>query len=102
MLSLLEEIVNTESGVKQIDGVNAVCAILRREMEQAGIQTRLVPVKNAGDMLVGEWNPQGNAAPLLLIGHMDTVFPTGTVQKNPFRVDENGLAHGPGVLDMKA
>ena len=102
VLSLLEEIVNTESGVKQIDGVNAVCAILRREMEQAGIQTRLIPVKNAGDMLVGEWNPQGNAAPLLLIGHMDTVFPTGTAQKNPFRVDENGLAHGPGVLDMKA
>ena len=33
---------------------------------------------------------------------MDTVFKEGAVKENPFRVDENGMAHGPGVLDMKA
>ena len=32
--------------------------------------------------------------------HMDTVFAKGTLEKNPFRIDENGNAHGPGVLDM--
>ena len=30
------------------------------------------------------------------------VFKEGAVKENPFRVDENGMAHGPGVLDMKA
>ena len=102
MMALWEELVNTESGTRQVEGVNAVCSILRREMESAGIATRVIPVENAGDMLVGEWNSQCEAKPLLLIGHMDTVFKEGAAKANPFRVDENGMAHGPGVLDMKA
>lgn len=101
MLALWEELVNTESGSRQIEGVNTVCGILRREMEAAGIHTRTVPMENAGDMLVGEWNMESGKAPLLLIGHMDTVFKEGAARENPFRVDEEGMAHGPGVLDMK-
>jgi glutamate carboxypeptidase len=38
---------------------------------------------------------------LLLLGHLDTVWPLGTLQKMPFRVRQ-GRAWGPGVLDMKA
>ena len=102
MMNLWEELVNTESGTRQIEGVNAVGSILRREMERAGIATRVIPVENAGDMLVGEWNSESDAAPLLMIGHMDTVFKEGAAKENPFRVDEDGMAHGPGVLDMKA
>lgn len=102
MMALWEELVNTESGTKQVEGVNAVCSILRREMERSGIATRAIPVENAGDMLVGEWNCECKEAPLLMIGHMDTVFKEGAARENPFRVDEEGMAHGPGVLDMKA
>lgn len=101
MLSLWEELVNTESGSYQIEGVNAVCGILRREMEAAGIKTRTIPMENAGDMLIGEWNMESGKAPLLLIGHMDTVFKEGAAKENPFHIDEDGMAHGPGVLDMK-
>jgi glutamate carboxypeptidase len=101
MLALWEKLVNTESGSRQIDGVNQVCGILRREMEAAGIQTRTIPMENAGDMLIGEWNMESGKAPLLLIGHMDTVFKEGAAKENPFRIDGNGMAHGPGVLDMK-
>ena len=74
MLNLWRDLVNTESGTTQIDGVNAVCSILRREMENAGIHTRVRAIQNSGDMLIGEWNPGSSKAPLLLIGHMDTVF----------------------------
>ena len=102
MLNLWRDLVNTESGTTQVDGVNAVCSILRREMENAGIHTRVRAIQNSGDMLIGEWNPGSSEAPLLLIGHMDTVFKEGAAKENPFRVDENGMAHGPGVLDMKA
>ncbi len=102
MLALWEELVNTESGTRQVDGVNAVGSILRREMERSGIKTRLIPIENAGDMLIGEWNTESCKAPLLLVGHMDTVFKEGAARENPFRIDENGMAHGPGVLDMKA
>ena len=101
MLQLWEELVNTESGSRNLDGVAKVTDILRREMEDMGMRTRVIPMENAGGVLVGEWNWESGKAPLLFLGHMDTVFPDGTVEKNPFRVDEEGFAHGPGVLDMK-
>ena len=41
------------------------------------------------------------AAPVLLMGHRDTVFPTGTVAQRPWRVDGD-RAYGPGVSDMKS
>ena len=102
MLHLWETLVNTESGSRQIDGVNAVAEILRQEMLHCGMETWIIPMKNAGNTLIGQWNKTASEKPLLFIGHMDTVFPEGAVAKNPFRIDADGHAHGPGVLDMKA
>ena len=42
----------------------------------------------------------GAGAPLLLLGHLDTVWPRGTLASLPWRV-EGGRAYGPGVHDMK-
>lgn len=39
--------------------------------------------------------------PLILLGHLDTVWSRGTLQRMPVRVEE-GWAYGPGILDMKA
>jgi glutamate carboxypeptidase len=39
---------------------------------------------------------------LLIIGHLDTVWPVGTLKRRPFHVTEEGMAHGPGIFDMKA
>ena len=50
MLSLWEELVNTESGSRQLEGVEAVCNILRRELEGAGVKTRTIPMDNAGSL----------------------------------------------------
>jgi glutamate carboxypeptidase len=44
---------------------------------------------------------EGKRRPVLLLGHLDTVWPVGTLARMPWRV-ENGRAFGPGVLDMKA
>jgi glutamate carboxypeptidase len=43
----------------------------------------------------------GTGAPLVLLGHVDTVWPRGTLARMPWRL-ENGRAYGPGVFDMKA
>lgn len=44
----------------------------------------------------------GGASPrVLILGHHDTVFPLGTLESNPFRVD-SAVLRGPGVFDMKA
>lgn len=101
MLDLWRDLVNTESGPAQKEGVDAVNALLRREMEAAGMSTRVIPMEKVGDVLVADWDNGSKEAPVLLIGHMDTVFKPGAAEENPFRVDENGNAHGPGVLDMK-
>src|SRR5439155_20694616 len=39
--------------------------------------------------------------PILLLGHMDTVYPVGTISKMPFRITKSRVC-GPGVVDMKA
>ncbi|MEM1610271.1 MAG: M20/M25/M40 family metallo-hydrolase [Sulfolobales archaeon] len=43
---------------------------------------------------------RGSRPHILLVGHMDTVYPRGTVKERPFTV-RNNIAYGPGVLDMK-
>jgi glutamate carboxypeptidase len=43
----------------------------------------------------------GAGAPLLLLGHLDTVWPRGSLVSMPWRV-EDGRAYGPGSYDMKA
>ena len=65
--------------------------------------------KLGGSTLIGDGGVLearfGNAAdaqkPVLLLGHLDTVWPLGTLARMPWRV-EDGWAYGPGVLDMKA
>ena len=46
-------------------------------------------------------NPKDERRPVLLLGHLDTVWPVGTLARMPWRVAD-GWAYGPGVLDMKA
>ena len=102
MLSLWEKIVSIESGTPDKEGVDRVGAVLKDELESAGVETDVIPMERFGNLLTGVWNKEAAGQPIVLIGHMDTVFAKGTLEKNPFRIDENGNAHGPGVLDMKA
>ncbi len=53
-----------------------------------------------GDVLELRFGPK-RGTPLMLLGHLDTVWPMGTLKTMPFRTAE-GRAWGPGVLDMKA
>lgn len=60
---------------------------------------------NAGDVLEVRFDPpkKGRRAgkPIMLLGHLDTVWPLGTLATMPFKI-EKGRVWGPGVLDMKA
>ena len=53
MISLLEKIVNIDSGTTNIAGVEAVCGILKQEMEAIGMDVRVIPSEGAGPVLVG-------------------------------------------------
>lgn len=103
MFHLLEEVVNIDSGSGNKAGVDKVGAVFRAHLERAGIATQVFPLEKHGDCLLAEVpGSAGSDAPhVLLLGHMDTVFPDGTVAQRPYRA-EGGIAYGPGVADMKA
>jgi glutamate carboxypeptidase len=93
VLELLQELVEIESPTYS-PGVRRVAEACRRELEGLGAISRLLE----GDHLVAELDGEG--APLLLSGHVDTVWPEGSLETMPFRVDGD-TAYGPGVYDMK-
>jgi glutamate carboxypeptidase len=75
--------------------VGRVAEVMARELHALGATVAIVE----GGHLSAEL--EGVGRPLLLIGHTDTVWPEGTLESMPFRV-EGGRAYGPGVYDMKA
>jgi glutamate carboxypeptidase len=68
--------------------------------ENSGGTAEMVPMESAGNHLRITWGDPETEPPILLIGHFDTVWPVGTLERMPYKI-ENGIARGPGVFDMK-
>ena len=100
MILFWESLVNMQAGTKEIDRVNRIMDFLKKHFEMEGISCRLVDTKGSANVLVTELNSDAPGKPLLLSGHVDTVFPSGSYPEDPFRI-EDGFARGPGVVDMK-
>jgi glutamate carboxypeptidase len=96
----LRAMVNIDSGTYTPAGVARVAEYLRERFAEVGCAVELRPGRELGPQLVARLQGSGQGR-VLLIGHMDTVFPEGEAARRPFRV-EDGRAYGPGVLDMKA
>ncbi|MBT9513793.1 MAG: M20 family metallopeptidase [Acidovorax sp.] len=104
MQDLLQKVVNIDSGSRDEAGVTAVAHALAERLLAAGVPVQFEPVPGYGVLLHAQVNPgqaAGEGAPIILMGHMDTVYPAGTVARRPYRV-EDGRAYGPGVADMKS
>lgn len=101
MQDLLQKVVNIDSGSRDEAGVTAVATVLRERLEAAGVAVQFEPVPGYGVLLQAQVPGPAEGAPILLMGHMDTVYPAGTVARRPFRVAD-GRAYGPGVADMKS
>jgi glutamate carboxypeptidase len=101
MLEMIAELVGIESPTEDRTAVNRCVALLEKWIQSAGGKSKRNQQRTAGDLVVGRFGPQGKAKPLMLLGHLDTVWPLGTLKKMPFRL-RGGRAWGPGVLDMKA
>lgn len=100
MIDFWRQLVQIESGSANKAGVDAVAYRVQEELDTIGAYTEIHEMKRAGNMLVSVLNEDVPEAPVLLLGHMDTVFPDGTVAARPFTL-RDGKAYGPGVLDMK-
>jgi len=112
MLDLVRSLVDIDSGSYDKAGVDAVGARLSAFLAGQGVAVSVRANDRFGDAIRAQVNNHGNNqvapvdgtannAPVLLLGHRDTVFPQGEAGRRPFRVVD-GRGSGPGCCDMKA
>ncbi len=80
--------------------VDALGTLLAEQCKELGAQIETFPQDKVGDVHVARWNNDAPGKPIMLLTHIDTVWPVGTLENMPLR-EENGVLYGPGVLDMK-
>ena len=103
MKFLLKQLVETESPSADKTAVDRVGVIIADEARRIGADVEIVPIMDRGNHVVARFHPSSKSfhPSILLLCHMDTVFPLSTLEKMPFR-EADGKIFGPGVLDMKA
>ena len=101
-LELLRALVECESPSQDKARVDACMSLAADACARVGGRVKRHRQKRFGDLLeVRFGRARRGEKPVLLLGHLDTVWPVGTLAGMPFRIAD-GRAYGPGVLDMKA
>ncbi|HEV3252889.1 MAG TPA: M20/M25/M40 family metallo-hydrolase [Candidatus Acidoferrales bacterium] len=103
MLRLLRRLVLAESPSSDKAAVDRLGRLVAAEWRRRGARVALLRQRRRGDHVRAEWwrgkrRPPGQ---ILVLGHLDTVYPRGTLEKMPFRI-AGGRAWGPGTFDMKS
>ncbi|MGC9291624.1 MAG: M20 family metallopeptidase [Acidobacteriaceae bacterium] len=104
LLQRLEALVRTESPSENKAAVDQASHLVAAWMSELGGRVRWHKQRNVGDLLEVRFaaqTRQKGLRPVMLLGHLDTVWPMGTLAQMPFRI-QGGKALGPGVYDMKA
>lgn len=95
---LLREFVECESPTYAKEAVDAMGELVAREVKKLGAEIERIPQEKVGDHLVLRWG--SGSGGVLLLAHLDTVFPLGTLAAFPWS-EEGEYLRGPGVADMK-
>jgi len=103
MVRLLEKFVRCESPSRDKRAVDKMGQLVAAEWRRRGANVQILRQLERGNHVWAElWAGEGKPAKqILVLGHLDTVYPKGTLAKTPFRV-AGGRAWGPGTFDMKA
>jgi glutamate carboxypeptidase len=103
MLATLRQFVEAESPSLEKAAADGCCDLIAAAWRKNNVRIERLKQKYRGDHLrIAYW--PGNTRPagqLLVLGHYDTVYSSGTLRKMPFRISR-GKAYGPGIFDMKA
>ena len=99
LVDLIKELVACESPSTDRGRLDDCAAMWATRATQAGALVSRVPAITTADHVLARW--PGDGAPVLLIGHFDTVWPVGQLDRMPLR-EEDGRLYGPGIFDMKA
>ncbi len=107
ILGTIGELVVEETPTDDKGRLDVFAAKLAGRYTDAGLETEIITNATRGNHLRARFtNPahvgNGDAAPALILCHYDTVWPVGSLDTHPFRVDEQGWAYGPGIFDMQS
>ncbi|MDB5811834.1 MAG: peptidase dimerization domain protein, partial [Betaproteobacteria bacterium] len=108
MLDTLKELVNIESGSRELDGLDKIANVLARRFEALGAKVELIDLgtdyikftdtpPQVGKALRATFTGTG-AKKILLVAHMDTVYPRGMLAQQPFK-NEGEKVWGLGIAD---
>src|ERR1700683_1068454 len=103
-VELLRWLVEQESMSRVPEATTSLAEKLAAKLEERGAPVDFVRDAHAGAALRARFSARARAPEdkqLLIIGHLDTVWPLGTMAARPFRIDGN-RAYGPGTFDMKS
>lgn len=98
---LLRQMVTTETPPGNPQSHKKFFAILEKELQMLDYKTQIMPGKKSGGQLYARPLKDTENSYQLILGHADTVWPEGTIDKMPFK-RENNILTGPGIYDMKA
>jgi len=104
LLDLTQRLARVESPTDDKPAVDACIALAADHAKSLGGRVKLHRQKLIGNILEVRFGPKSKSPspkPVLLLGHLDTVWPIGTLKSMPIRIGE-GRLWGPGTLDMKA
>lgn len=99
-LENLGALVNVDCGTSNKAGVDRVGRLFRRYLREAGFELTEFPLTQYGDCCLATLHGRGRGC-ILLMGHLDTIYPDGIVAERPMRFEHHRIL-GPGVCDMKA
>lgn len=100
-LEELRPLINIDCGTLTVDGIDVVATLMAQKYLDLGWNVKRIDCGIAGTGLEVRNKPQADHIDVMLIGHMDTVFPVGTAAARPMTHDDE-RAYGPGVSDMKS
>ncbi|MBK1622273.1 carboxypeptidase [Afifella marina DSM 2698] len=102
MLAGLKPWIETESPTFEAAAVNRMMDLVQHELAALGGKVERIPGRmGLGDSVRATMpHPRAGEGGILLLGHLDTVHPLGTIDVLPFK-REGEICYGPGLMDMK-
>src|SRR5688572_17374079 len=100
LMRAVEALVRAESPSTDKTAVDACGALLAGELRALGGRVEMLEETARGNHVRAAFGDD-REAPILILGHFDTVWPVGQLSRMPFR-EEEGRVYGPGIFDMKA